>query len=106
MWSKRRSCATFPVIATPCGDVRELLVGVSPAHICEPSGTALSEALVDCLREPRRSNGRKMSQWLDAGVVADSLLAVYRSLASGLDLGPVPLAPIGARGVGSDRPGV
>jgi glycosyltransferase involved in cell wall biosynthesis len=103
---KEALMCNLPVIATPSGDVEELLAGVSPAHICEPSAQALSEALVDCLREPRRSNGRKMSQWLDAGMVADSLLAVYRSLASGLDLGPTPLAPIGARGLGSDRPGV
>jgi glycosyltransferase involved in cell wall biosynthesis len=103
---KEALMCNLPVIATPCGDVTELLASVSPAYICEPSAQALSEALVDCLREPRRSNGRKMSEWLDAGVVADSLLAVYRSLVSGLEPGPVPLPPIRARGLGSDRPRV
>jgi hypothetical protein len=83
-----------------------LLAGVIPAYICEPSAQVLSEALVECLREHRRSNGRKMSQWLDARVVADSLLAVYRSLAPGLDPSPVLLSPIGARGLGNDRHGV
>jgi teichuronic acid biosynthesis glycosyltransferase TuaC len=103
---KEALMCNLPVIATPSGDVRELLAGVIPAYICEPSAQVLSEALVECLREHRRSNGRKMSQWLDARVVADSLLAVYRSLAPGLDPSPVLLSPIGARGLGNDRHGV
>jgi glycosyltransferase involved in cell wall biosynthesis len=100
---KEALMCNLPVIATPSGDVGELLAGVIPAHICEPSPQALSEALVDCLQEPRRSNGREMSHCLDARVVADSLLAIYESLTSGLDLSPQRLRPIGERGMGTDR---
>jgi teichuronic acid biosynthesis glycosyltransferase TuaC len=82
---KEALMCNLPVIATPSGDVAELLDGVIPSCVCEPSETALSKALVDCLQEPKRSNGREMSQRLDERAVADLLLGIYENIAPALD---------------------
>jgi teichuronic acid biosynthesis glycosyltransferase TuaC len=83
---KEALMCNLPVVTTPAGDVAELLEGVVPSYLCEPSETALAEALLDCLRERRRSNGREVSGRLDARIVADSLLALYKELAPELNL--------------------
>ena len=83
---KEALMCNLPVVATPSGDVAELLSGVVPSFVCEASEIALSEALVECLREPRRSNGREVSGRLDARVVAEALLGIYEELTPGLDL--------------------
>lgn len=84
---KEALMCNLPVVATPAGDVAELLDAVAPSYVCEASDVALSEALVDILREPRRSNGRQLSKRLDAGAIASSLLAVYKDVAPELELG-------------------
>jgi teichuronic acid biosynthesis glycosyltransferase TuaC len=84
---KEALMCNLPVIATPAGDVEELLDGVVPSCVCDPSETALSRALVDCLQEPRRSNGREMAGGLDARVIAGSLLSLYSDLAPGIEVG-------------------
>ncbi|MEN3313259.1 MAG: hypothetical protein V7645_2588 [Actinomycetota bacterium] len=84
---KEALMCNLPVIATPAGDIRELLDGVSPSSVCEPSEAALSAALVECLRNPRRSNGRDLAARLDAAVIAGSLLSLYSDLAPGIELG-------------------
>jgi glycosyltransferase involved in cell wall biosynthesis len=89
---KEALMCNLPVVATPAGDVAELVEGVEPSYVCEPSETALSGALVECLREPRRSNGRDASDRLDARIVADSLLALYKELAPELDLASKTIA--------------
>ena len=83
---KEALMCNLPVVATPAGDVEELLEGVAPSYVCPASETALSEALINCLQEPRRSNGREVSGRLDSRVVADSLLKLYTQLAPELDL--------------------
>ena len=83
---KEALMCNLPVVATPAGDVDELLEGVAPSYLCPASETALSEALISCLQEPRRSNGREVSGRLDSRVVADSLLKLYTQLAPELDL--------------------
>ena len=81
---KEALMCNLPVVATPAGDVEELLEGVVPSYICAPSAEALSSALVDCLTDARRSNGRELSSRLDAGVIADKLLGLYDEIAGGL----------------------
>jgi teichuronic acid biosynthesis glycosyltransferase TuaC len=81
---KEALMCNLPVVATPAGDVAELLEDVVPSYVCDASEASLSGALVDCLREPRRSNGRERSRRLDARVVASALLALYRDLAQDL----------------------
>jgi teichuronic acid biosynthesis glycosyltransferase TuaC len=82
---KEALMCNLPVIATPAGDVAELLDGVTPSYVCQPSAPALAEALVNCLREPRRSNGREVSRRLDSRTVAASLLDLYREVTPELE---------------------
>jgi glycosyltransferase involved in cell wall biosynthesis len=77
---KEARMCNLPVIATPAGDVAELLDGVRASYVCRPSAPALAEALVKCLREARRSNGRQASRRLDARTVAVSLLHIYKEI--------------------------
>jgi teichuronic acid biosynthesis glycosyltransferase TuaC len=77
---KEALMCNLPVVATPVGDVVELVDGVVPSKVCEPSEKALAEALVALLREPRRSNGRERSGRLDSRVIAESLLRLYQEL--------------------------
>jgi teichuronic acid biosynthesis glycosyltransferase TuaC len=83
---KEALMCNLPVVATPAGDVAELLAGVTPSYVCEPLATTLSDALVECVRERHRSNGRDASTHLDARIVAKSLLRLYRELAPELEL--------------------
>jgi glycosyltransferase involved in cell wall biosynthesis len=92
---KEALMCNLPVVATPAGDVPELLDGVVPSRVSDPSEIALAEALVDCLREPRRSNGREVSTRLDSRIVAESLLALYKELAPNLKL-ETKIAPTGS----------
>jgi teichuronic acid biosynthesis glycosyltransferase TuaC len=84
---KEALMCNLPVVSTPAGDADELLDAVTPSFVCEPSEQALAEALLQCIREPRRSNGRDVSRRLDADVVAGAVLGVYRQLAPGLEFG-------------------
>ncbi len=87
---KEALMCNLPVVATPVGDVAELLDGVTPSYVCEPDETKLMEAIVACLRERRRSNGREVSHHLDSRVVAQSLLALYKEVAPELELTAEP----------------
>jgi teichuronic acid biosynthesis glycosyltransferase TuaC len=71
----------LPVVSTPVGDVDELLQGVEPSWIREAEPEALAGALVDCLVDPRRSNGRHASAWLGSDAIAERVLALYAELA-------------------------
>jgi teichuronic acid biosynthesis glycosyltransferase TuaC len=83
---KEALMCNLPVIATPAGDVKELLEGVAPSSICDAFESAVSAALLACLQNPRRSNGREMAAHLDASVVAGSLLSLYTDLAPAIEL--------------------
>jgi teichuronic acid biosynthesis glycosyltransferase TuaC len=83
---KEALMCNLPVVATPAGDVEELLEGVDPAYVCEPNVHSVSVALVDCLRKKRRSNGRARSARLDSHSVAETLLRLYEQIAPGIEL--------------------
>jgi teichuronic acid biosynthesis glycosyltransferase TuaC len=80
---KEALMCNLPVIATPSGDVRELLDGVDPSWVCEADPTALADAVVECLEQPRRSNGREASEWLGSERIAQRVLELYERLAPG-----------------------
>jgi len=71
----------LPVVATPAGDVEELLAGVEPSFVRPPDAQALGEALAECLRRGARSNGREVARRLAADEVARRVLGVYAELA-------------------------
>jgi teichuronic acid biosynthesis glycosyltransferase TuaC len=74
---KEALMCNLPVIATPAGDVRDLLRDVAPSWVCEPTPEALADALVECLSEPRRSDGRSKSLHLSARSIALQVLSIY-----------------------------
>jgi glycosyltransferase involved in cell wall biosynthesis len=80
---KEALMCNLPVVATPAGDIAELLDRVEPSWLCEPTEIALAEALVECLSAPCRSNGRQLSSRLDAKKVAGTLFEIYERLAPG-----------------------
>jgi teichuronic acid biosynthesis glycosyltransferase TuaC len=70
----------LPVVTTPAGDVREILEHVDPSYICEPDAEVLGDAVVRCVRNGGRSDGRERSAWLDQREIAKRLLGLYDSL--------------------------
>lgn len=77
----------LPVVATPAGDIEELLDGVEPSWLCDSEPEALGRALAACVESPRRSNGREAAHALSDEAIAARLLSLYRSLA------PIEVAP-------------
>jgi teichuronic acid biosynthesis glycosyltransferase TuaC len=78
----------LPVVATPAGDVRELLRDVSPSWVCSAFPDAIADALVECLATPTRSNGRVRSDHLTAAAVAKRIVCVYEGMLSGESRSP------------------
>jgi glycosyltransferase involved in cell wall biosynthesis len=84
---KEALMCNLPVIATPAGDVRDLLRDVSPSWICAAAHDEIAGALVQCLATPIRSDGRLRSRHLTAGAIAERVLRVYERTLSGESLG-------------------
>lgn len=80
---KEALMCNLPVVATPAGDIEELLAGVTPSWLCAPSPQELAAALVSCLETRRRSNGRAVAAGLAEEVIAERLLSVYRDASGG-----------------------
>lgn len=83
---KEALMCNLPVIATPAGDVAELLDGATPSFLRPPDPAELGDALARCLTDGRRSNGREAAAHLSEGAVAERLIALYGSLAPGLHM--------------------
>jgi glycosyltransferase involved in cell wall biosynthesis len=66
----------LPIVATSSGDVDELLEGAEPSFVCPADPEALAGAIAACAG--RRSNGREVARHLQAGVVAERVLGIYR----------------------------
>jgi glycosyltransferase involved in cell wall biosynthesis len=73
---KEAVMCNLPVVATPAGDVREVLDGITPSFVCEPSGAELAEALLTCIRGGR-SDGRARSSWLDQRQIANEVMELF-----------------------------
>lgn len=74
---KEALMCNLPVVSTPVGDVEERLEAVTPSYVCPPSAEALGEALVRCLHERRRSNGREVAAELAQEEIAQRVIALY-----------------------------
>lgn len=78
---KEALMCNLPIISTAVGDVAELLAGVEPSFLVEPTPGSVTQALVDCLAASHRSNGRSRSGRLASDRVAAQVLTVYERLA-------------------------
>jgi teichuronic acid biosynthesis glycosyltransferase TuaC len=92
---KEALACNLPVVATRVGDVEELLAGVEPARVCSDDPRELADAVILCLEQGRRSNGRKMTEHLDDEVIARRLIELYRGLVPGLSNSSWPEKPKG-----------
>jgi glycosyltransferase involved in cell wall biosynthesis len=70
----------LPVVATPAGDIAELLDGVEPAVVCEDQPEVLASAVLSIARTGARVNGRDRSHALSVEVASARTLECYRSL--------------------------
>ena len=77
---KEALACDLPVVATPAGDVVDLLAGVEACEICEADASALAVALVAILRLHRRSNGRERTGNLSIDKIAKKTIERYRAL--------------------------
>jgi teichuronic acid biosynthesis glycosyltransferase TuaC len=80
---KEALASNLPVVATPVGDIPELLHGVEPSAVCPGRAPELAQAIVSCLRQPRRSNGRQRTDRVALEHVSAQTLVPYRSLGAG-----------------------
>ncbi len=77
---KEALACDLPVVATPAGDIPELLAGVHPAAVCDWDAETLARAIVACLRSGSASNGRERTEHLSLEAVTARTLALYRAL--------------------------
>jgi teichuronic acid biosynthesis glycosyltransferase TuaC len=78
---KEALACDLPVVATPVGDIPELVANASDSYVCAPKAAELADTLRKCIDPPRRSDGSQHIEHLDATRVAARLVAVYRSVA-------------------------
>ncbi len=97
---KEAILCNLPVVTTCVGDVEEVLADVEPSWICEAEPSALGAAVKECLADPRRSNGREASGWLNDEAIARPILDLYEELAPGCT-GAARPAPAGVEAVTS-----
>jgi teichuronic acid biosynthesis glycosyltransferase TuaC len=76
---KEALACDLPIVATPAGDIPELLTDVHPSAVCEPNPEDLAAALIRCATRVR-SNGRTRVQHLGTEMIAQRVLEWYRSL--------------------------
>jgi teichuronic acid biosynthesis glycosyltransferase TuaC len=77
---KEALACNLPIVATPVGDIPELLAEVKHSYVCAPEATSLAQALVRSLDPPKRSDGRLRSVALDARTIANRVAAYYMEI--------------------------
>jgi glycosyltransferase involved in cell wall biosynthesis len=81
---KEALACNLPVVATPCGDVRERLQGVQACHVCARDPLELGARLTEVAARRQRSDGRAHLQGLTLEPVAASIIRCYeRALGAG-----------------------
>jgi glycosyltransferase involved in cell wall biosynthesis len=76
---KEALACDLPVVATPAGDVCELLAGVDACEVCDADASALASALVAIVKPRRRSNGRCRTAHLSSDSIAKKTVEHYRA---------------------------
>ena len=77
---KEALAAELPVVATPVGDVAQLLDGLPGCHVCPPDADALADALAAAVTHGRVPEGRAAMAPLDIAAVAQRTIAIYESV--------------------------
>jgi glycosyltransferase involved in cell wall biosynthesis len=77
---KEALACNLPIVATPAGDIEQLVKGAQPGAVVPADARALALELVRCCRVPARSNGRTLTNGLDLESAATATLDLYRSV--------------------------
>jgi teichuronic acid biosynthesis glycosyltransferase TuaC len=77
---KEALACNLPVVATPVGDVEELLRNVSNTFIVPYDSNKIAHAINKILSDGKRSNGRHKMKDYDNREVAKKLVHIYRSV--------------------------
>jgi len=80
---KEALMCNLPVVATPAGDVRELLRDVAPSFVVGGCMDNIADAVLRCVEPARRSNGRARSGNLAGEVIAQRIAQLYERLLTG-----------------------
>jgi glycosyltransferase involved in cell wall biosynthesis len=81
---KEALACDLPIVATPAGDIEQLVAGARPGVVVPADACTLAREVVACCREPKRSNGRSLTGGMGLADAAEATVDLYRSLASGL----------------------
>jgi glycosyltransferase involved in cell wall biosynthesis len=82
---KEALACDLPVVATPSGDVRQLLGGVEACALPEPTPASVADSLVQVLRLGRDSDGRDQTAHLGIEVIGQKTIECYRALGVSAD---------------------
>jgi teichuronic acid biosynthesis glycosyltransferase TuaC len=77
---KEALACNLPIVATPAGDIEQLLEHAWPGAVVRADAHALALEVVRCCRVPIRSNGRTLTNGMDLESAATATLALYRSV--------------------------
>jgi teichuronic acid biosynthesis glycosyltransferase TuaC len=80
---KEAMACNLPIVATPVGDVPQLLAGVCPSAVVARTAPALARATIEVLSQGTRSNGRSKVTPLALDTIATRVAAVYETILSG-----------------------
>jgi len=100
---KEALACNLPIVATPAGDIEQLVEQARPGAVVRADAHALALELVRRCRAPIRSNGRTHTNGLDLENAATATLSLYRSLAG--DFARRPRQPARGRRVARPRVG-
>lgn len=77
---KEAMACNCPIIATPSGDIAEVLGQTSQCHLVPFDPEMIANGICEVLSAARRSNGREQIHHLDNTVVALQILELYKKL--------------------------
>jgi len=77
---KEALACNLPIVATPSGDIAELLQGVIPSALCAADPKVLAHAIVRCVAGRPRSNGRERTRHLGLDEISARMLECYASI--------------------------
>ena len=77
---KEAMACNLPVVATPVGDVPEIIGGTDGCYLCSQDPKDVAEKLEAILRRGRRTNGRNDIRHLELGAVAQQFNILYEEV--------------------------